>query len=99
MRDSNEEPRQVPEKRTKGPLDGYPSGMGSDVAILLILGTSLALASAAWFVVGLLMNTQLPGPPPREGIKPPVLLREAVPMSYLKPLGGSLRIAVPTFPI
>jgi hypothetical protein len=56
MYDLKEEPRQGLEKRTKRLPDGYPSGIGWDIATLLILGTSLALASAAWFLVGLLMN-------------------------------------------
>jgi hypothetical protein len=46
--------------------------------VLLILGTSLALASAAWFLVGLLMNEQQPAAPrpaPDEG--PPSQIRSS----------------------
>jgi hypothetical protein len=55
MRDLKEERRQGSEKPT-GPPNGYPNGIGWGVATFLILGTSLALASAAWFLVGLLTS-------------------------------------------
>ena len=39
-----------------GPEEDVFSEIGWGVAILLILGSSLALASIAWFFVGLFMN-------------------------------------------
>jgi hypothetical protein len=72
MRDLKGIPRQGPKKRTRSPFDGYSSGMGWDVAILLILGTSLALATLAWLLVGSLMNEQqsaTPRPKPNEGLE------------------------------
>jgi hypothetical protein len=88
MRDRKGDSRQGPGKRTKGPFDGYSRGMGWDVAILLILGISLALASAAWFLVGLLLNAPQPAASTldRPGvIVSPTSKYKAVPMSYLSP--------------
>jgi hypothetical protein len=76
-------------------------GMGWDVAILLILGTSLALASLAWFLVGSLMNEQqyaTPRPKPNEGIEPPSSKYEARPMTYISPMDGRQRIVIWTVP-
>jgi hypothetical protein len=54
MLDVKEEPRQG-KKNQPGVLpSGYPSAIRWDVATFLILGTSFALASVAWFLVGLL---------------------------------------------
>jgi hypothetical protein len=64
MRDLKEEPRQGAEKPRPDPLGSDSGGFVRDVAILLILGTSLALASAAWLLVGPLLNAQQPAPPP-----------------------------------
>jgi hypothetical protein len=72
MRELKGIPRQGPEKRTRSPFDGYSSRMGWDVAILLIFGTSLALATLAWLLVGSLMNEQqsaTPRPKPNEGLE------------------------------
>jgi hypothetical protein len=85
MRDLKKEPRQGAEKPRPGPLS-YSGGLGWDVAVLLILGTSLALASVAWFLVGLLLTVEPPALPRldrHEGIRPPSSKHEAVPMSYL----------------
>jgi hypothetical protein len=40
----------------RGPDDGFLKEIGWGTAALLILGMSLALASLAWFLVGLLVN-------------------------------------------
>jgi hypothetical protein len=74
MHDIKGDSRPGPEKRTKGPFDGYSRSMGWDVAILLVLGISLALASVAWFLVGLLLNVQQRAASPLDhpgGIVPP----------------------------
>jgi hypothetical protein len=36
--------------------EGIPKEIGRGAAVLLIVGSSLALASLAWFLVGLFMN-------------------------------------------
>jgi hypothetical protein len=41
---------------SRGPDDGFLSEMGWGSAVLLILASSSALASLAWFLVGLLVN-------------------------------------------
>jgi hypothetical protein len=43
-------------KASRGPDDGFLSELGWGSAVLLILASSLALASLAWFLVGLLVN-------------------------------------------
>jgi hypothetical protein len=40
----------------RGPGDGFRYEVGWVTAVLLILAASLALASLAWFLVGLLVN-------------------------------------------
>jgi hypothetical protein len=95
MRDRKEEPRQGAEKHRPAPVGSETSGFGWDVAILLILGTSLALASAAWFLVGLLQSEQQPAAPQIERAEPPSSKYEAAPVSDLSPSGrGMGRIAV-----
>jgi hypothetical protein len=89
MYDLKEEPRQGPEKRTKALPCDYRSGIGWDVATLMILGSSLALASAAWFLVGLLMNEQQPTacrPAPNE--RPPSEVRSSAD-GLSQPHGGN----------
>jgi hypothetical protein len=88
MRDLKEEPREGAEKPRPSPLGSDSGGFGWDVTILLILGTSLALASAAWLLAGLLLKAQQPAPPHLdrpEVVGPPSSKYEAVPMSYLSP--------------
>jgi hypothetical protein len=41
---------------SRGPDDGLRYETGWGTAVLLILASSLALASLAWFLVGLLVN-------------------------------------------
>jgi hypothetical protein len=59
MLDVKEEPRQGSKKPTGSLPNGYPSEIRWDVATFLILGTSFALASVAWFLVGLLTGLPL----------------------------------------
>jgi hypothetical protein len=83
MRDLKGEPREGAEKPQPSPL-GYSGGLGWGVATLLILGTSLALASVAWFLVGLILSTQPPAAPRwdrHEGATPPSLEHKTVPVS------------------
>jgi hypothetical protein len=94
MRDLKGEPREGAEKPKPSPL-GYSGGLGWGVASLLILGTSLALASVAWFLVGLFLSTQPPAAPHldrREGTVPPSSRREAVPVSYLGEENGAAAV-------
>jgi hypothetical protein len=89
MRDLKGEPGEGAEKPKPSPL-GYSGGPGWVVASLLIVGTSLALASVAWFLVGLILSTQPPAAPRfdrHEGAMPPSLRQEPVPVSCLSPVG------------
>jgi hypothetical protein len=82
-------------KPKRGPL--YSGGLGWDVVILLILGSSLALASVVWFLVGLLLNAQQPAPTRldlHEKIEPPSFKYEAAPQSYLSAIGERHRAMI-----
>jgi hypothetical protein len=41
---------------SQGPDDGFRNEIGWGAGALLIVGSSLALASLAWFLVGLFVN-------------------------------------------
>jgi hypothetical protein len=41
---------------SRGPNDGFLNEIGWGAATLLIVGSSLALASLAWFLIGLFVN-------------------------------------------
>jgi hypothetical protein len=43
-------------QESRGPDDGFLTEMGWGAAALLIVGASLALASLAWFLVGLFVT-------------------------------------------
>jgi hypothetical protein len=90
MRDLEKEQRQGAKNPRPGPVGSDSGGFGWDVAFLLILGTSLALASAAWLLVGLLQNAQQPAAPHIERPEPPSSKYEAVPVSYLSPSGKGM---------
>jgi hypothetical protein len=93
MRDLKGEPREGAEKPKPSPL-GYSGGPGWVVASLLIVGTSLALASVAWFLVGLILSTQPPAAPRldhHEGAMRPSSRHETVPVSYRIPLTEKMK--------
>jgi hypothetical protein len=54
--DVKEAPRSLDRTKPKGSVDPYSGKIGWDVAVLMILGTTLALVGVALLVVGSLMH-------------------------------------------
>jgi hypothetical protein len=56
MSDLTDEPPSLVHTASQGPDDALQNELGWGAATLLIVGSSLALASLAWFLIGLFVN-------------------------------------------
>ena len=56
MSEVKEAPRPLDRTEPKGPVDGPSGKIGWDVAVVVILGTTLAVVGVALLVVGSLMH-------------------------------------------